>query len=761
MAIDTETPARQATMGGTGTVEVEPEVPEGLSGELPGAAETGAEPGESDKRIPSRAVAAAALSMVSAAIMVGGVFLGVSPRIDAAFAGLLGIALGVGASRLRKPLLLYAAMFAGLFAIGLLAMLPYGPEHLGSLRTDVTHAVSSGKLLRPPADYNAGWAAVVGWIMGVVGFAAAWTATVVRRPSLAVLIPLPLTAIAGISLPAADQVATGIAAVAVFGLALGVLASAQLGASESGLPLRYELRRAGAGLAFMAVVTVALYGAAQSDLLFPHPAYDPTHHPEKPNTAPLSAVPDKVLFEVSNTHVSGPWVLGELDEYDGSDWRLPAFADTQDRLHSIPSNGIVDKTLQPGAKATFTIRGLTGAVLPGLPNVVAINFTGPVLKYDSRMGTIRLFEGQFESGYTYEVAAATVDIGQLTALGNDLTIPADVRHFEAVPPAPPAVRDLIGRAPTTSKFAQFDWLRHWVLDNVVASGAGAPVSIPPDRVQQIISKKQGSPYEIVATQALLARWIGLPSRIGYGFDGGVKVGDNLEVHPRNGSSFPEVYLPSFGWVPVVGVPSHARAQQGNQPTQTNVNVLPSNDISVQVYIPEVTRTEPSLVDTLRPAALLVVAALLIAGLLYLAIPVIAKALRRRRRRAAAAGLGHRAQIALAYTEWRDLAADFGYAYASDTPLMFAERFVADNDHRQFAWLVTRALWGDLGERLTPEMVATAENLSASLRRRLSQARPITVRAVALFSWRSLRRPYDADNAPAAPPAAGRNGRRIA
>jgi hypothetical protein len=93
-------------------------------------------------------------------------------------------------------------------------------------------------------------------------------------------------------------------------------------------------------------------------------------------------------------------------------------------------------------------------------------------------------------------------------------------------------------------------------------------------------------------------------------------------------------------------------------------------------------------------------------------------------------------------EWRDHALDFGYDFPSDTPLRFTTRFVPDDDHTEFAWLVTRGLWGDLQNAITPELARRANEYSSRLRTRLSQAHPITVRAVALFSRRSLRAGYE-------------------
>jgi hypothetical protein len=76
--------------------------------------------------------------------------------------------------------------------------------------------------------------------------------------------------------------------------------------------------------------------------------------------------------------------------------------------------------------------------------------------------------------------------------------------------------------------------------------------------------------------------------------------------------------------------------------------------------------------------------------------------------------------------------------------MFLDRFVEDPDHTEFAWLVTRTMWGDLQDSITPDLVVSAEELSRSLRRRLAQAHPSTVRFVALVSRLSLKDPYAPD-----------------
>src|SRR5439155_5106925 len=113
-------------------------------------------------------------------------------------------------------------------------------------------------------------------------------------------------------------------------------------------------------------------------------------------------------------------------------------------------------------------------------------------------------------------------------------------------------------------------------------------SITPARVDEILNgTKEASPFEIVAMQTLLARWVGIPARIGYGFDGGTKNGDHLEVHPRDGAVFPEVYFAKHGWLPVIGVPQKTKVSDASDPRlqQYKPGGLPSNDIAVTSFRP--------------------------------------------------------------------------------------------------------------------------------------------------------------------------------
>jgi hypothetical protein len=700
-----------------------------------------------------RLALAVALPTIAAAVMVGGVFLGFEARAWAAVTGLLGIGLGLLMRRVRQPILANGLIVLGLFAIGLIAIASTGPDNIPKAGQLAREAAASGDVTRPPVDFTAGWYAIVGWLLGIVGFASTWVATVVKKPAIAILVPLPVAAFAGISVPENAQVPSGIVVLVLFALGLGLLSSARQYEEGARVPLSYELRKLARATPLIGGITVALVVLSQTSFLFPDPQIDPAEEPQRPKTVPITEVEDRPLFEVRNPDggplvISGPWRMGSLDVYDGRDWRLPAFNDQ--RLDDLPEDGIVDRELflRRGIQAEFKVLGLGGAALPTLPNSVAIQAQGPKLQYDPVTGTFRVASAQAPSGLRYKVAAASLPaIDELRAVTEP--VPPDIEPYLEIPDPPPAVRALLDEAAAkySNAWDRFDFLRNHVLDEVTAAGPGQPVTITPDRAQEILGDTlEASPFEIVALQAMLARWTGVPSRIGYGFDGGERVGDLLVIRPVHGASFVEVWFPGFKWLPVIGTPKQAKPTVGSDPSLQNLDpeILPSDDIAVQVYLPVLLDPPSQFADLVKRGLLVAAVVALVAGGLYVGLPAARKARIRSRRRAAARRHGPRARIALAYAEWRDHAADHGYRWHTDTPLRFQERFVDDPEHTELAWLTTRALWGDLRDRCDDELANHAEELSRALRRRLSQAQPATMRFVAGVSRISLRDPFAPD-----------------
>jgi hypothetical protein len=264
----------------------------------------------------------------------------------------------------------------------------------------------------------------------------------------------------------------------------------------------------------------------------------------------------------------------------------------------------------------------------------------------------------------------------------------------------------------------------------------------------LVGSKQGTPFEIVALEALFARWVGVPSRIGYGFDADANPGGScafadgkLDVRPACSATFPEFYFQGYGWIPINKAPTKQKPTLGKDSAQRKNSAQAATEISVQLYLPVVKPVRSVLAQQLLRTVLALALLLLLVGLGYVLFPLLAKARARSRRRAYVEQLGPRARLALAYAEWRDAATDFGYRRDGDTPLMFVDRVAEDAEHLELAWLVTRGLYGDLRDDLSDAEVAAAEELSRALRRRLAAAHPATVRVVAALSRLSVRHPY--------------------
>ncbi len=682
---------------------------------------------------------------IGCAFMVGGMFVGITPRLYAAAGGIVGVGAAVWAARATKRASLIQGLSLGVILLAglLLAIFPNNFDLLGNLGKEIGQAVADARLHRPPAAFDLGWHAVLPWTLGLVGFAAAWVGSLGRKPAVGILVPIPVIAFSAIAQPSEAQIPAGIVAFVSFAVGLAVIYRADRGEGD-GVSTAYELKRAARTAPIVILLIAALIGASQLNLLFPEPFFDPTQKAELPRPIPLSAVKDRVLFTV-NSAFTGPWRAGVLDVYDGQDFRLPPYSASS--FQDAPPTGRLTEVFGVPAegqvRADITIYGLDGTVMP-LPARMnqIVGKALPKLVTDARSQTLRVKEGQVRDGLAYTAVFALLptedDLANAPAPNQQILV--DFSDTAKQPP-PPAVADLLAKAPT-NLWKRLEFVRKAFLDVFTVTGAGLPSHVPPSKVQDMLAGSQeGSPFEFVAAQVLLARWAGIPARIGYGYDRGKRIGNILEFRPANGASWLEVYFEGYGWLPITGLPKKAIAIVGQSDQQQNADIIPTNDISVQLFVP-LRKIPPGLLwKQLRTIVLLLLPVFALIGILYLAWPVYLKSRRRSRRRQWALEYGRQARIALAYTELRDNATDLGVGDPYVTPLAYVQKVVPDEEHRELAWLVTRTLWGDLSQTVTDDEVFAAEELSRSMRRRLFEAQPFTIRFISIVSRLSLRNPY--------------------
>jgi hypothetical protein len=686
-------------------------------------------------------------AVAAAGVMAGGLFAGWQGRIAPTFAGACGVAVAAQANRRRRPLSANATIALGIVLTTVVVLLPAGLDNLFRLGSILSEARQASRVLRPPAEFLAGWRVIVGFVMATIGFLAAWVALELRRPAIGLLLPLPALALGAISLPDDEKLAAGLVSAVLFIVGLALLSSLQnlIDGAESAPGIAFELRRTARAIPLLVAIVGVLLLLARSDFLFPDPRYDPTRDSVAPKATPLSQVEDRVLFTVASTS-TGPWRIGILDVYDAErkEWRLPAFAESS--LRPVPPSGVVEPGITAAISAEFTVADLGGAVLPGLPNTTGVIARGPRLSYDHRTGSIRVTRGQIRPGLRYGVAAAALPTeDDLRGVAPSEPTDEIVRRALDIPAPPPAVRALLDEAPTSNSWDRMDHLRRTLLTTVVSSGAGTPTPVGPEQVEDmLVGSKEANPFEIVAAQAMLARWAGVPARIGYGYDGGEEqAGGVREIRPKHGLAWLEVHFEGFGWLPVLGQPTKAKASLNPESqTKTDPSVTASDEISVQVFFPLRAPAPSPLYEYVRRLVVVTVPVALFLGLAYLLWPIPWKAWLASRRRAAAAARGPRAEVAQAYAELRDYCTDLGLRGRTRSPLGFLGVLADDDEHVELAWLVTRTVWGDLRhEEPSDVVVGDALELVRSLRRRLGEANPPAMRFIAKISRLSLRHPY--------------------
>jgi hypothetical protein len=649
--------------------------------------------------------AAALLATAAFGWVAGSVFRGQLPHA----VGLLGAGLGVGvvllSTRARRPAVVQYAGGVAAVLLGALLVVPFA-QGGADLPTLVREALRGGGLGQPPVAFDPGWRFLLVVAVALLGQTSAGLALAYARPRLGALVVLPFVVGAALLQPPGHELSGTLVGLLLLVASLAVAFGADLAAEGSSGG--FELRRLARGAVALAVLGGALTGASHIGFLFPPPSAQAVVPPMRPPVPPPAT--DRVLFTVTADRPM-TWRLGTLDVYRTTAWLTPPY----DVSALVPVNGTIRPSggdtrgpLPTGGSSTvrYTLGDYAGKALPGVADPLAVRGRG--LVYDPRTQALRTLGTRLPRGTSYDVTVAAAPTG--AALASAGPSPAAVRPFLQVPPPPPAVTALLAQAPTNA-FARLQFVRRAYFAKVIAAGAGTPVDVPPARVAEMLQGKEASPYEITAGEALLARWAGVPARIGYGWYGGQPTRDprTVEIRPRNGATWLEAYFQGSGWVPIVGTPPRAKSSLRPGQRNSDPSVRPTDELSLVVYAPVRLRS-------VRLAYVLV-------------------------RRRAAARRGPAARIAASYADLRDLATDLNIGHPTLTPLELVDRVEDDAEHRELAWLVTRALWGDLRRDLQDADVHAADELSRSVAKRLRQAQPAFARLAGLSSRASLRSPW--------------------
>lgn len=698
----------------------------------------GDEDGVATEVSPWLASGASFLSTAAAGWMVAGVFTGSFARFVALTAALLGAGMVALSYRTRTPVLLQFVVLPLSVVVGAILVAPDATGGTANLPSLVVEALRSGGLAAPPVAFDPGWRFLLVVLVSAVAVTAATAAMVTRRPRLAVFIPAPMT-VGGILIqpPGAEIVSVIVALVLTIG-ALALAYGADL-AAQGTTGGEFEVRRLGKAIGILAALVAGLVLLSQLGLFFPDETESKAFPPKRPSPPPPAT--DRVIFTVKS-ELNAPWRTGVLDVYRDSAWMTPPL--DSGRLVDLLPGGRVPDVAQPPAdakaSATFEVLDLEGHNVPSIAEPRLVTNAPRGLRYDPRTQQLQT-AGRARGGTRYTVEApAPPDAGQLTRAKSP---PKEIQEeFGDVPEAPPEIMALLGEMPDDLPlYERMQFVRTRFYDKVVAAGPGTPVDVPPQRVVAVLQGADASPYEITASEVLLVRWAGVPARIGYGYYGGEKKDDIVEIRPKHGAMWLEAYFEGSGWVAIVGRPPRAKSSLSQTDKIEDPLVRPTEELAATVYVPirlqNVTLLSV-LVQYWLKKVLPVLAGLAVVATFYVGL---LKMARRFRRRLWASNLGPRERVAAAYTEWRDYAIDLNLGHPTLSPIEFLQVTVPDPDHAELAWLVTRVLWGDLVRDCRSEDAAQCELWARSLKKRLAAAQSPLTKVIAFASRASLKDPY--------------------
>jgi hypothetical protein len=262
-------------------------------------------------------------------------------------------------------------------------------------------------------------------------------------------------------------------------------------------------------------------------------------------------VPTTPLFTVKATRPEY-WRLAVLDRYDGVRWSSSArFQTTGGRVPSGPYQGRYETVEQ-----TVTLEDLPGSWLPAADRPVAVS--GVAAAVDGSGSLLATARGT--SGKTYRVTS-------------HVPRPATAQRLDAVPAGPPdALPPKIGvfrsLAQRVTRNARSPYQQASLLEHYLRTSAVYDVTSPPGHSLASLeyflrSTHRGTSEQFASSFALLARTLGLPSRVVVGFRPGTPADGAFQVLSGDVLVWPEIQFKDLGWMAFNPTPdpSGSRAQQ--------------------------------------------------------------------------------------------------------------------------------------------------------------------------------------------------------
>ena len=375
----------------------------------------------------------------------------------------------------------------------------------------------------------------------------------------------------------------------------------------------FWLVQAGAALGLVAVlaglfVGPALPGADDEALL----KYKNSNRPGPANRSTVSPLVDirgrlveradiEVFTVKSNQRAY--WRLTSLDTFDGTIWS------SNDKYRSADGRLRTDVQTAPDASEAvqeFALSALGSIWLPAAFRPERVSGVEGVA-YNSDTGSL-ITDEDFADGLTYQVQSKIPVLGPEQLATAPAVAPNEILlGYGSEPPVSPRVRAEAARivAGATTPYARAKALQDYFHRGFRYDLNASPGHGSAALERFLFRTRAGYCEQFAGSYAVMARLVGLPSRVAVGFTPGELQADGLyHVRDEHAHAWPEVYLHGFGWVafeptPGRGAPGaesytgrpEQQDQAGSSTTATTVPNTPTtapaeNDLAPTTTSPE-------------------------------------------------------------------------------------------------------------------------------------------------------------------------------
>ena len=262
-----------------------------------------------------------------------------------------------------------------------------------------------------------------------------------------------------------------------------------------------------------------------------------------------------------------------LDQFDGKEWkqterRIP---DDQVATDQLPTALGVGADLDSTAVRTHVqiSNSLDSHWLPVPYPATGLDASGRWVYDSASLNIFGVDRGTAGLGYDVQSSAISYDPGLATD-----EVPPIVRNYVKLPNLPEEVTDLAEQvtANATTPYGRAVALQDWFRDpREFTYTLEQDPGHSSDALLAFLKERRGYCEQFAATMAIMARVVGIPSRVDVGFTPGHSTGvDSWTVTSHDAHAWPELYFDGLGWVRFEPTPS---ARTGDAPSWTQDTVV--------------------------------------------------------------------------------------------------------------------------------------------------------------------------------------------